>query len=128
MTNILRSKGIQAVIFGQLIERNTRNIFFLKNHTQNAMEILFPDPFLKNQNWAHLWINILKFHTGCFYGMPCWGLSEHIKTKLETTAFTSYKAFFFKRRSGTSLPASFSAQFFKEKYFFCYVLLPDQIS
>ena len=58
------------MIFGQLIERNMRNIFFLKNHTQNAMEILFPGPFLKNQNLAYLWINILKFHTACFYGVP----------------------------------------------------------
>ena len=29
--------------FGQLIER-----FFLKNHTQNVMEKLAPDPFLEN--------------------------------------------------------------------------------
>ena len=34
--------------FGQLIEHNMRNcFFFLKNNTKNAMEILFPDPFLK---------------------------------------------------------------------------------
>ena len=33
--------------FGQLIEYNMRNIF-LKNHTQNVVEKLFPDPFLKN--------------------------------------------------------------------------------
>ena len=42
--------------FVQLLEYNTRNIF-LKNHTQNVAEKLFPDPFLKNQN---LWINSLK--------------------------------------------------------------------
>ena len=35
--NISRSKGNQAIKFGQLIE-----VFFLKNH---AMENLFPDPF-----------------------------------------------------------------------------------
>ena len=35
--------------FGQLIAYNMRNIF-VKNHTQNTKEILFPDPFLKNQN------------------------------------------------------------------------------
>ena len=34
---------------GQLIEYNIRSIF-LKNHTQNVMEKLLPDPFLKNQN------------------------------------------------------------------------------
>ena len=31
----------------QLIEGNMKNIF-LKNHIQNAMEIFFPDSFLKN--------------------------------------------------------------------------------
>ena len=29
---------------------------FLKNYTQNAVEKLFPEPLLKNQNWAYLWI------------------------------------------------------------------------
>ena len=42
-----------------------RNIFF-KNHTQNVVEKLFPDTFLKNQNLADLWINILKFYVFCF--------------------------------------------------------------
>ena len=35
--------------FGQLIECNMRNIF-LENHTQNVVEKLVPDHFLKNQN------------------------------------------------------------------------------
>ena len=34
--------------FGQLIECSMNNIF-LKTHTQNVVEKLFPDPFLKNQ-------------------------------------------------------------------------------
>ena len=34
---------------GQLIEYNMRNIL-LKNHTQNELEKVFPDPYLKNQN------------------------------------------------------------------------------
>ena len=46
--------------FGQLIEYNMKKIFW-KNHTQNAVEILFPDSFLKNQNWPYLWINSQKF-------------------------------------------------------------------
>ena len=33
--------------FGHLIDCGT---FLLKNHTQNAVEILFPGPFLKSQN------------------------------------------------------------------------------
>ena len=44
-------------------------IFFLKNHTQNAVEKLVLGPFLKNQNWAKLWINSLKFYTVCLFCM-----------------------------------------------------------
>ena len=47
--NISRSKRNQTMKFGQSIESNMRNIF-LKNHPQNVVEKLFPDPFLKNQN------------------------------------------------------------------------------
>ena len=35
--------------FGQLIEYNMRKNF-LKNHKQNEVEKLFPDPFLKKRN------------------------------------------------------------------------------
>ena len=34
--------------FGQLIEYNMRNVF-LENHTQNAVEKLVLDPFLKSK-------------------------------------------------------------------------------
>ena len=40
-------KKYQAMKFGQVIEYNMRNIF-LQNHTQNVVEKLFPNPFLKN--------------------------------------------------------------------------------
>ena len=46
--------------FGQLIEYNVRNTF-LKDYTQNGVEKLFPDLFVKNQNVVCLWINSLKF-------------------------------------------------------------------
>ena len=37
--------------FGQLINYNVKNNgFFVKNHTQNVVEKLFADSFLKNQN------------------------------------------------------------------------------
>ena len=55
--------------FGQLIEYNMTHIF-LENHTQIVVEKLFPDPFLKNKNWAFLWINSLEIYTACFYCMP----------------------------------------------------------
>ena len=46
--------------FRQLIEYNTRTVF-LKNHFQNVVEKLFPDPFLKNQNSVYLLIHSQKF-------------------------------------------------------------------
>ena len=52
--NISKSKENQAMKFGQLIEYNMRNIISLKNHTQNVVEKLVSDPFLKNQNSAYL--------------------------------------------------------------------------
>ena len=48
LPKISRSKGNQTMKYGQLTEHNMRNIFF-ENHSQNVMEKLFPDPFLKNQ-------------------------------------------------------------------------------
>ena len=92
--------------YGQLIEYNMRTIYH-KNHTQNAVEKLFPDPVLKNQNWAYLWINSLKFYTVCFYHMSHWGLSKLSSGPL---AFTSSKAFLKNKNiSQARLLASFSA-------------------
>ena len=48
----------------QLTEYKMRNIF-----TQGMMEKLFPDPFLKNQNWVYFTIKILKFYAIFFYCM-----------------------------------------------------------
>ena len=119
-----RSKGNQTMIFGQLIESNMRNIFFLKYHTQNAMEILFPEPFLKNQSWANLSINILKFNTACFYGMPSWGLSDHIGHLLLPHIINFLK----KQKAWNKSSCLIFCMIFEEKYFSCYILLPDQIS
>ena len=44
-----------------------RETFFSKNHTQNVLEKLFPDPFLKNQNRTYLRIDSPKFYTVCFH-------------------------------------------------------------
>ena len=44
-----RSNSNQGMAFDQLIEHNLKHFFFEKSYTQNAMELLFPDPFLKNQ-------------------------------------------------------------------------------
>ena len=70
LTIISRSKGNQTMKFGQLIEYVMKNISLEKSCTDHAVDILFPRPFLKNQNWAYLSINILKFYTVCFNCMP----------------------------------------------------------
>ena len=49
LSNISRSKSNQTMKFGELLEHNMRNIFLI-NHTQNMLEKLFSDPFLKSQN------------------------------------------------------------------------------
>ena len=84
-----------------------------KNHAQYVVETLFPDPFLKSQNWLFVRINSPKFYTVCFNCMLIWGLSKYSETKLQTTWF-HLKAFLKnKRRFETSFPASFSAWFLK---------------
>ena len=40
--------------------------FVLKFNTRNMVEKLFPDPFMKNQKWAYLWIKGLKLCTVLF--------------------------------------------------------------
>ena len=96
---------------------------------QSVLEKLFPDHFLKNQNWSYLPINILKFYIFCFYSLPSWGLSKVIETKLQTTCFYLIKSFFKKRKEVWNWsPCLICFMIFEEKYFWCYILLPDQMS
>ena len=60
LPNISRSKGNQAMKFGQLIEYNMRNIFVEKSYTKCAGETI-PGSLSKNQNLAYLWIDSVKF-------------------------------------------------------------------
>ena len=69
-----------------------RNIF-LKNHTQNVVKILFSDPFLKNQNWAYLWINSLSFIQFVFIVCQVKDPQNILKLNCRPLVFTSYKAF-----------------------------------
>ena len=92
LPSISKSKGNQTMKFGQLINI-TWGTFFFKKHTQIVLEILFPGPFLQNQNLAYLWTNSLKLHTVCVYCMPSWGLSTYIETKLQSTCFYLIKLF-----------------------------------
>ena len=104
MTNN-RNKHIdryQAMKFGQIIEENARNIF-LKNHTQIVVENLFPDPFLKHQNWVYLWINSLKFSTVLSIVYQAEDYRNILKLSRRPLGFTWYKGFLKnKTRSGTT--------------------------
>ena len=79
LPKISRSKGNQTMKSGRLIEYDMRNVFLEK--LWNVVGKL-PDPFLKNQNWAYLWIISLKSYTVCLYCVPSCGPSEDIETKL----------------------------------------------
>ena len=110
--------------FGHLIEYNMRNIFLEKSYTKCGGETcrlssnsrLFRDSFLKNHNGAYLRINSLRFSTVYLYCMLSWGRYQKIlKLSSRPLAFTAYIAFLKnKKRSGTSLPASFSAWFLRK--------------
>ena len=112
MTNISRSKGNQAIKFGQLIEYNIENIF-LKNHARNVLEKLLPDLFLKNQNWAYVWIKSVNFIQFVLILCQVEGY-QYIELSCGPFAFTPYKLFSKdKKRFGISLLVRFSAWFLK---------------
>ena len=54
-----KSKGKQAMRFGQLIEYNMRNIFFDRSYRKCARETI-PRSLSKNQIQAYFWINSVK--------------------------------------------------------------------
>ena len=104
-TNISRRKGNQAIKFGQLIEYNMRNIFLEKSYTKCGRKTI-SRPFSKKSKLSF----ILKFYI--FVSIVCQveDYRKCLKLSCIPLAFTSYKAFLKnKKRSRTSLPASFSA-------------------
>ena len=120
MANIWRSKGNQTVKVGHIIEYNMKTILNKKSFLKCDRETI-PDLFLKYQNWAYLWINSLKFYTVCCYCMPSPGLSNYIKSKLQTTCFTSYKAFLkYKKRHGSSLLLHFLSDLLRKIFLSLY--------
>ena len=76
LPNISKRRDNQTIRFVQLIEYKMRNIFLEKSYTKCDKETILR---FKNQYWAYLWINSLKFYTTCFYFMPSWELSKYIK-------------------------------------------------
>ena len=94
--------------FGQLKEYKMRNIFLEKSYAKYGEEN--SSKLLKNQNSAYAWINNLKFYTVCFFICQVQGCLKILKLSFRPFTFTSYKAFLKnKKRSGNSLPVSFSA-------------------
>ena len=85
------------------------------------VEKLFSDAFLKNQNWAYLWINSLNFPQLVFILYQVEGYQNILKLSCRPLAFTSYRAFLM-------LPCLIFGMIFEEKYFSDYILLTDQIS
>ena len=117
LPNVSRSKDNQTMKFGQLLKCNLRNIFLEKSYTKCRKETI-PRLFSKKIKLDHISGSIVQ--SLCFYCTQSWGLLKYIEEKLScrSLAFTSYKAFWNnKKRSGTSLPASFSTWFLEEFYY-----------
>ena len=88
----------------------------MKNHRQNLVEKLFPDTFLKHQNWACLWINNPKFYmlfVSIIFQLK--GYRNVLKLSRRSLAFTWCKAFFNKQKE--ELIWNYSAQFLKKDVF-----------
>ena len=105
--------------FCQLIECKMRKIF-VENHSQNVKEKLFPDPFLKNQNWVCLWSKVLY---SLFFII--WGISKYcdIEILLQNNCFCFIQSFFKnKMRSATILLALFSAWFLQKIFLMLYFI------
>ena len=100
-----------------------RNIFLEKSHTKCAEET-FPKPFSKNSKLSISRDQLSKVLWGLLllYAKISKNIFQNtLKLSCKPLTFTPCKAFLKnKKRSGTSLLATFSA-------LFCYILLLDQI-
>ena len=97
----------------RLISKFMTSQFFLKNHTQNLVEKLFPDLF------PDLWINILKFYIFYLNCFPSWGLSKLIEAKLQTISFYLIQSFLKKQKDVSN--KSFVVIFYYMTKFQCLV-------
>ena len=88
---------------------------FLKNHLQNVLDNLFPDPFqkIKIEHISRSVVN--SFIQFVFIIWQVQGYRNIFKSSCRLVAFTSYKDFLKnKKRSETCLPATFLAWFMKK--------------
>ena len=125
--NISRSKDKQAMRFDQSIDYNTRNIFLEKSYEKCGVETIIR-PFSKNQNWAYLWINSMKFYTVCFIVCKVEGYQNIVKLSWRPLAFTSNKAFCKIRKRSRRPSCLIFYILFEENCFCCHILSIYQIS
>ena len=124
MTNLSRSKGNRGIKFGQFIEYNIRNIFSWKTKRKmwlrNYFNTFFKKIKIEHISWSIIW-SVIQFV------FVTWQVDDYqniLKLNCIHFHFTSYKAFFKnEERSGTSVPAIFSACFVKKFYFYCYIVI-----
>ena len=69
----------------------------MKNHMQNK-EKLFPDSFLKNLNWAYIWINSIKFIQFVFVDCQVDDYRSILKLSCWPLVFVSNQAPFFLKK------------------------------
>ena len=125
MPNISQSKGNHATKFSHLIEYNMRNIFLEASYTKCSMK-LFLSLWSKKSKMSISLDQQSEILYSFFY---CMDYQNTLKLTCWLLAFTSNKVFLKnKKRSATSLSASFSGWFFKKKYFSRHILLTNQNS
>ena len=110
--NVLRNKGNQTMKFGQLID-NMINIFLEKSYTKCGGETI-PKTFTEKSKFS-ISLDQLSKVLYCLFllHVQAQGYRDVMTLRCRPLAFTSFEAFSKnKKRSGTSFPASFSAQFF----------------
>ena len=98
-----------------------KNLFFSENRTQNVLEKLAPEPFLKDPNWVYHWKQSERLYSLFILYIQIEDHQNIVKLRCLASAFISYKVFTkIKMRPGTSLPSSFSAWFLKKNIYMLY--------
>ena len=96
--------------FGQFIEHNMRNIFLEKSYTKFDGEIILRPSCVKIKIKHISGSIVLSFIQFVFIACQVEDYQNIVKLNCEPFDLISYRAFLKNRkRSGTSLPASFSA-------------------
>ena len=133
LPNISRSKGNKAIEFRRLIKYNIRNFFVLKNLTQNVVEKLIPETLFEN---SKLSISLYQYSKVLFFLVSLYAKLSAIKiywNYCKPIAFTSFNAFLrngnFKKQKKVwnYSHCLFFCIICEEKYYPCYILLPEQI-